>query len=291
MHNHSIDYLLLLLLALIWSASFLLIKIGVQHIPPFTLTALRMVIAAAALGVCLGFKKTRLPLHPRALLLYTMVGLLGNTIPFTLINWGELYIDSSLAAIMIGSMPITTFILAHYFLPSDSLGVRSVIGLGLGILGLATLFGWSAFSDIGGAHVWGQGAVFLAATSYAVITVFVRTQPKFGGIEMATGAILFGALFSVPLAFWQENPLALDFHATSLYAAIGLGLFPTAMATILYFHLLHRLGVVTFSQLNYMVPVFGSFWGVLVLGETLHLRTLIALALVLAGIYFTRPKP
>ena len=290
MQNHSTDYLLLLLLALIWSASFLLIKIGVASIEPVTLTAARMVIAAAVLLLCLAVKKTGVPLNGRALLLYFVVGFMGNTLPFILISWGETHIDSSLAAIMMGIMPITTFVLAHYFIPDEPMTARKVFGLCLGFGGLLTLVGWSALAGVGGANVLGQLSVLAAAVSYGVTTVFVRTQPSFPGIQMATGAVLAGAATSIPLAFLLEDPLSMTPTIESLYALLLLGVFPTALAALIYFRVLRNLGAMTFSQLNYVIPILGSLWGVILLGELLQARMLTALGLVLAGIYFIQPQ-
>ena len=289
MRNHITDYLLLLLLALIWSASFLLIKIGVGSIGPVTLTAARMIIAAAVLGVYLAIRKTGIPLGGRALLLYGVVGFVGNTLPFILISWGETHIDSSLAAIMMGIMPITTFVLAHYFIPDEPMTGRKVFGVCLGFGGLLTLVGWSVLAGVGGANVLGQLAVLVAAISYAATTVFVRTQPTFPGFQMAAGAVLAGMVTSIPLAFVLEDPLAMRPTFESMQALLLLGVFPTALAALLYFRLIRNLGATTFSQLNYVIPIFGSLWGVILLGELLQARMLTALGLVLTGIYFIQP--
>ncbi len=288
--NHITDYLLLLLLALIWSMSFLLIKIGVGSIGPITLTAGRMVVATVVLALCLAFKKTGIPLNARALLLYGVVGFVGNTLPFILISWGETHIDSSLAAIMMGVMPIATFVLAHYFVPAEPMTARKLFGVCLGFGGLLTLVGWSALAGVGGANLLGQLAVLSAAVSYAVTTVFVRTQPDFPGIQMAAGAVVAGMATSIPLAFWLENPLAMTPSAESVEAALLLGVFPTALASLIYFRVIRNLGATTFSQLNYVIPILGSLWGVILLGELLQLRMLTALGLVLTGIYFIQPK-
>ena len=290
MRNHSTDYLLLLLLALIWSVSFLLIKIGVASIGPATLTAARMTIAAVVLLLYLAVKKTGLPLNRRALLLYFVVGFMGNTLPFIFIGWGEIHISSSLAAIMMGIMPITTFVLAHYFIPEEPLTMRKMFGLCLGFGGLLTLVGWSVLAGVSGANVLGQLSVLAGAISYGITTVFVRTQPAFPGIQMATGAVLAGTVTSIPLAFLLEDPLSMTPSVESLQALLVLGIFPTALAALIYFRLLRNLGAMTFSQLNYMIPVFGSLWGVLLLGELLQMRMLTALALVLTGIYFIQPQ-
>ena len=290
LQNHSTDYLLLLLLAFIWSASFLLIKIGVASIEPVTLTAARMVIAAVVLGLYLAIRKTGIPLNGRALLLYAVVGFVGNTLPFILISWGETHIDSSLAAIMMGIMPITTFVLAHYFIPDEPMTLRKVLGICLGFSGLLTLVGWSALAGVGGANILGQLSVLVAAISYGVTTVFVRTQPAFPGLQMAAGAVFAGMISSIPLAFVLEDPLAMRPTLESMWALLLLGIFPTALAALLYFRLVRNLGATTFAQLNYVIPIFGSLWGVILLGELLQMRMLTALGLVLTGIYFIRPR-
>ena len=291
MQNLRVDYLLLFVLALIWSTSFLLIKIGVTDIPPITLTAARMVVAAAVLVAYLAVTKTALPLNRRAWRMYFMVGFMGNTLPFILISWGETRIDSSLAAIMMGVMPITTFVLAHFFIPDEPMTARKIFGVALGFGGLATLVGAPAFISIGGGgDILAQLAVLLAAISYGVTTVFVRAQPSFGGAQMATGAVLVGMVGGVLLALvfddWPTTPPA----ATSIGAMIILGVMPTALAALIYFRLINTLGATTFSQLNYAVPVLGGLWGALLLGETLKLTMLVALAMVLTGVYFVHAK-
>lgn len=290
MPNRSTDYWLLLLLAVLWSASFLLIKIGVDSIGPLTLTAGRMTIAAAVLGFGLVITKTELPLHRRALLIYLVVGFMGNTFPFILISWGETHIDSSLAAVMMGIMPIATFVLAHYFIPEEPMTARKVFGIGLGFGGLVILVGVSALGGLGD-NVLGQLAVLGGAISYGITTVFVRVQPEYPKLSTATGATLAGMLTSIPLAFWWEAPLSITPTAASMTAMLILGVFSTALASLIYFRVIHSLGATIFSQLNYVVPILGSIWGVILLGEWLPLRVLVALALVLIGIYFVQQSP
>ncbi|MGI9311454.1 MAG: DMT family transporter, partial [bacterium] len=289
MRDHITDYLLLLLLALIWSASFLLIKIGVGSVGPITLTACRMFIATLVLALCLALRRSGIPLHRRALLLYLVVGFLGNTLPFILISWGETRIDSSLAAIMMGIMPIATFALAHCFLADEPMTARKTLGVCLGFGGLLTLVGWSAFAGVGD-DALGQLSVLAAAVSYSVTTVFIRTQPVFSGVQMATGVTLAGTLTSAPLAFLLEDPLAMTPSAQSIEAIVLLAVFPTALASLIYFRVIRNLGATTFSQLNYAIPVLGSLWGTLLLDELLQTRMLFALALVLVGVYFIQPS-
>lgn len=287
--KHLADYLLLLVLAVVWSVSFLLIKVAVASIAPVTLTAARMCIASAMLAGGLVLGGQGLPLHRRALLVYFVVGFFGNTFPFILISWGETHVDSSLAAIMMGVMPITTFILAHFFIPQETITARKAFGVMLGLGGLLLLVGSSALRGLG-AHALGQLAVLGGAISYGITAVFVRAQPDFPKFEMATGAVVAGMLTSLPLAFYLEEPLLMTPSVAAIWCAVALGVFSTGMASLIYFRVIRNLGAVTFSQLNYAVPVLGSIWGVLWLNEWLQARMLVALALVIIGIYFVQGK-
>ncbi len=289
MRDNITDYGLLLLLAVIWSTSFLLIKIGVDSIPPFTMTAARLTIAALIFCAFLGIKREWIPMHPKALLLYFVSGILGNSLPFVLISWGEIFISSSLTAISMGIMPISTFILAHFFIADEPITPRKSLGVAFGFCGLITLVGVTALTGLGD-HVVGQLAVLGGALSYSFSVVFVRSQPSFSGYKMAAGMNISAALTSLPLAFLIEDPLSLIPTTDSLYAVLALAIFPTAIASLIYFRVLKNLGATIFAQINYLIPVLGGLWGVWVLGEILSWNTFAALFLVLCGIYFIQTK-
>ncbi len=289
MKGSPLDYALFFLLAMIWGSSFTLIKIGVSSITPIALTAGRLGIAALILLTLLLIKRQKLPLHWNALKLYLFVGFFGNTMPFALISWGEVNIDSSLAAILMGIMPITTFLLAHFTLPDEPMTRRRSLGVALGFSGLITLVGISALSGLG-VSILAQLAVLGGAISYSVTTIFVRRQHAFSGIQMAAGVALSGALSSLILVALLESPMSLQPQTDSLVAVTLLGIFPTALATVIYFRVIHNLGATAFSQINYLIPIIGSILGVLILGESLQLRMAVALALVLSGIWLIHKK-
>ena len=284
MSDKLINYLLLFILALIWSTSFMLIKIGVQTVGPMTLTAIRLVIATSILWLILLIRGERIPWHKTAWLLYVVVGILGNTLPFILISRGELTADSTMAAILMGCMPIGTFVLAHFFLHDETMTRRKATGVALGFSGLLTLIGFSALRDFGGNAI-GELTILAGAISYAVTTVFIRTQPRFSGYQMAAGVALVATITSIPPAFIFEDPLSMTPSMESLVAIVLLAVFATAIASILYYRVLGALGATTFSQINYIIPVLGSIWGVLILNEQLEPNIILALVMVLSGIY------
>ena len=289
MRNHITDYALLLLLAVIWSSSFLLIKIGVETIPPFTLTAGRLCIATIIFWVYLGIRRQGIPLHARALLLYFGAGIMGSSLPFVLISSGETEISSSLTAILMGIMPISTFVLAHIFISSEPMTPRKTLGVSLGFAGLIVLVGYSALTALGD-NLWAQLSVLGGAVCYSIATVFVRRQPSFEGYKMAAGMNTVAAAASLLMAFVVENPTAVAPATNGLWALLALGVFPTAIASLIYFRVLRNLGATTFAQINYVIPVLGGLWGVLILGETLGWNVFVALSLVLCGIYLIQSK-
>ena len=266
-----------------------MIKIGIETVEPITLTMIRLIIASSILCLFLLYKRERLPMHKDALMIYLVVGLLGNTVPFMLISMGEVYVDSAMAAILMGCMPICTFVLAHFFLSEEPITIRKSIGVGFGFVGLVTLIGFSALAGLG-SNMLGEITILFGAISYAVTTIFVRTQPSFKGYQMAAGASLIAALSSIPLAFLFENPTQMTPSANSLLAIIFLGVFATAIGSLIYFRVLKAVGATTFAQINYAIPILGSIWGVIILGESLELRVLVALGFVLCGVYLIQSR-
>ncbi len=255
---------------------------------PLTLVAGRIVLAAIMLlaWLCL-IKRVKLDFSPLSLWHYLVVGVLGHSVPFALISWGEIYIDSSIAAILMGVMPIFTVILAHFFLRDERFKPLTLVGISFGFAGLLTLVGVSALQGKI-SNTLGEAAAIAGAVSYASVTIFVRrnvTQPT---QQIATGAMVVAAAVSTALAFMFESPLAVPWNAQTLLPVAYLGLFPTALASLLYFHLVRRIGATSFSQVNYIIPLIGSLIGVLFMGEAISARIWVALFLILIGIALVR---
>lgn len=277
------EWLVLITLALLWSSSFMMIKVGIQSIGPLSLATGRLLIGAAALAIVAAWRQDPWPKEGRDWLGALAVGLFGNALPFSLINWGEIRVDSGLAAILIGAMPIGVVLLAHFLTHDEPMTRRRMAGVLTGFSGLVVLVGWDALSGLGAA-AWAQIAILGAAMSYAVTTVIVRRFVRSRGCGMAAAATLCGTLLLMPLTLWLEPLGSASPSVESLLAMLGLGLLPTALATMLYFNVLGRIGANVFAQVNYVVPLLGVGWGVLLLGEQPGLQEAIALGLILSGV-------
>ncbi|MCY4149592.1 MAG: DMT family transporter [Gammaproteobacteria bacterium] len=287
MRNNIIDLALFLFLAVIWSSSFLLIKISVETIPPYTLTAARLCVAAVVLWIYLAATRVKLPLNTETLIIYLVVALLGHSFPYTLIGWGETRISSSLAAILMGIMPVVVVFLAHWLIPEEPLNRTKAMGVTISFAGLLLLVGFAALSRLQ-QDILGQLSVLGGAICYALCTIYLRRHKPTGIRTLATGTMTVGALISLILAFVFESPLHIQPTASSLGATLTLGLFQTALATLMFFRLIRRLGASTFSQINYLIPILGGLWGVWLLGESFSWKLFGSLALVLIGIYLVQ---
>lgn len=279
------NMLLWITLALIWSSSYLAIKLGIQSIPPLTLVAIRMIIGTSVLLIVLRQYSLTLPtdLHSWGILLIS--GLMGNIIPFSLISYGEIHINSGLAALLMGIAPVVTVLLAPLIHPDEVLSPKIIAGITIGFLGLIVLIGPDALYGLG-QHVTGQLAVFGAALCYAFTTLFARKYAKLPALVMASGSMLIGTVIIVATAFIAEAPLQnaliLD---RSMLAAIYLGLFPTALATLIYFYLVPKIGAARMSQVNFVVPVGGALIGVVFLHEAISPNMIVALVLILLAVF------
>jgi drug/metabolite transporter (DMT)-like permease len=278
---------LLLSLATLWSSSFAFIKIAVETIPPLSVAAGWLLLAAVLIVAVAQLRGLRFPREDGLWPKFLAVGLFGNALPFTLISWGEVTIDSGLAAILMAVMPLATLVLAHFFTSDERMNPARVVGVFLGFGGVLVLIGPAALAGLGDEAIR-QTAVAGGAVCYAVATVIARRLPRMPLLLSGAGALMASVLWSLPLALLIDRPWELAPSAESVGSVVVLGLFPTALAILMYFALLQRTGATFIALNNYLIPSLGVIWGVLFLGEELSFRAMLALGIILAGIAVTR---
>ena len=278
---------LLLSLATIWSSSFGFIKVAVETVPPVTVTAGRLLLAAVIIVIYARLRGHRFPDEPGLWSKFFLIGLFGNALPFTLIGWGEESIDSGLAAILMAVMPIATLVLAHFFAEGERMNPARITGVAFGFAGVLVLIGPDALGGLGDDAIR-QTAVACGAACYAVATVIARRLPKMPTSLSSAGALTAAMVFILPVSLIFDRPWTLSPSADSVWSVVMLGLFPTALAYILYFTLLRRTGANFIALNNYLIPCLGVIWGIVFLDELLHWRAVLALGIILAGIAFTR---
>jgi drug/metabolite transporter (DMT)-like permease len=284
------DYLLLLMLGLTWGASFLLIKIAVVSIPPLTVAAGRILIGALALGGVMRFRGARFPKGAATWSKLFFMGAVGTVLPFALINWGETQIDSGLAAILMSAVPFSTLLLAHVFQHDEPLTAGKLVGVALGIAGIVVLIGPSALSGVG-EHVIAELAVLAATLCYAANSIVARRVAGVPADVAAAGMLVAAAIVAVPLSVIVDRPWQLAPTPLALLAVVALGVLSTALGYLLAFRIIARAGAGFASFNNFLVPVFGLFWGVVLLDEEPQPWALAGLAIVLAGLAAPRLWP
>jgi drug/metabolite transporter (DMT)-like permease len=285
----AVDFILLLALALMFSSSFLFIKFAVQTITPLSLATGRMMIAAVILYIVMRMQGDKLPKDRRSWLFFVAVGIIGNVIPFSLISWAELTVDSSVAAILIGTVPLISFVMGHFITSDEKLTVTKSIGLIIGFCGIIVLIGPSALLDLGD-NVISQLAVIAGGTGYVIASFTARAMPDMTPIVRATGVLIVASMISLTISLTFDQPWTLTPSLTSLGALVILGIFPTAIATVVLFVLIVRSGATFVSLNNYLNPVLGVLWGFLFMSESPDEKVFGGLILITLGVVFTQIK-
>ncbi len=270
----------LVLLGALWGASFLFIRVAVPALGPFALMELRVGLAAAALTLC-AVVVGRLPKLRARWKEFLFIGTLNAAIPFSLIAASEIHLTASLAAILNSTTVLFTAVVAAVW-TGDALTMKKVVGVVLGIVGVAVLVGWDPIA-LNGVVLLSVGAMLAASLSYALGAVYAkRTFAGTPPVTMAIGQLTGAATVLLPLA-----AVSLPGDEPSVAVALsvmGLALLSTAVAYLLYFRLIENVGPTSTVTVTLLVPVFGLLFGVLLLDEPFGVGTLAGLAIILSSV-------
>jgi drug/metabolite transporter (DMT)-like permease len=275
---------LLAVVAAIWGASYLFIKVAVDEVEPTAMMFFRLVLASAVLVPLIVWRLGRRDSvqEVRATGWRSFgVGLLNAALPFTLIAWGEKHIDSGIAAIANASVPIFVVLLALRFNPSERVRGLRLAGILVGLVGVGVLTG--LHPEGGWLAVAGTLAVVAASLSYAGANHFVqhnysRTSP----LVTATVSSLTGAVILLPFALLQLPDELPSWKA--LGSIVALGVLATAVALIFFYRMLNLYGAARSSLVTYLLPPTALLYGVLILDERITLNAALGLVLILAGV-------
>jgi drug/metabolite transporter (DMT)-like permease len=274
-------------LAAIWGSSFLFIKVGVRELHPVYLALVRSAAGAATLVAVLLITRIRLPRDARLWGHLAIIALVGNVIPFTLFGYGEQRISSILAGIWNGTTPLMVLVVAMVVLPEERPTRARIAGLLLGFAGVLVLLG--VWRGVGGAELVGQLLCAAAAAGYGLAIPYSRRVVNgrtHSGVAIATSQVLLAtaqlAVLAPLLAGRPPSPASLSPDVVA--SALALGALGTGIAFWLYYHLIRVAGATTTSTVTYVLPVFSTLLGILVLGEDLHWYEPVGALVVLAGI-------
>jgi drug/metabolite transporter (DMT)-like permease len=274
---------LLLLLATLWGASYSFIKLGVATIPPITLIALLTLIAGVLLLLIMRWRGISMPTDMATWGRFAFQACLNSVIPWTLIAWAERSVDAGLATILNSSAPIFTFLFTALVTRHEASPPRKLFGVMAGMAGICLIVGVKAF-DHAGQELWAEIAIVAATLCYAAGAIFSRGFAGLDPMAPAAGSLLCGTAVLIPLGLLVEQPWTASPSASSVWALLGLAVFSTAAAFVVYFRLIQTLGSVgTTAQAYLRVPI-GVALSVTFLGEHLSSTAWIGLACVVAGV-------
>jgi len=277
-------------LSLAWGFAFLLIAVGLQSFPPLTLVTLRLFLGALMLYIIMRRLGLALPADTRWWLYFALLSITGNLIPFTLISWAEVHISSGQAGLLMALMPISTMLLAHFFVAHEQVTPARLLGVIAGFAGVAVMVGADALGGLGGVRLIAQLAVITATFSYAVNSIFAKRLPPLNGLVVATGSLIAGTLLLLPFSLLIEQPWQLQTSLGPWLATIVLGLFSTGLATWIYFIVVSDCGPSFMSMINYIIPVLSFAAGALLLGESVNAWQFVGLAAVCSGIALSQRR-
>ena len=269
----------LILLAAIWGASFLFMRIGAPEFGPIALIFLRVGIATLVLIPVARSEVARQHLRSRAWPLL-VVGIFGSAIPFCLFAYSTLYINAGFDSILNATTPLWTALIAMIWLKIP-LARSQMLGLFIGLMGVVILV-WDKIGD-GLSDVWlAIGAVLLATLSYGFAANY--SKQRLAGIPpfvVALGSQFFATIMLFPFAFFYWPPESISLSAWS--ALIALGVICTGFAFVIYFRLIENVGAAYATSVTFLIPVFGVLWGAVFLHEAISLNMIIGSFVILLG--------
>lgn len=283
-----LDFVILLVLSIIWGSAFGAIKIAVDSTGPFSLVAVRTLVGFLVLFVFLalsgGLKLDFARLPYRRLL---AIGFVGTLLPFFLISWAEQTVDSAVAGLLNGAGPLVTVLGAHFITRDELMTKGRLAGVLLGLVGIIILM-QDGLEKLGTGSLLGQIALVVAFGCYAAGNLMVRGVKLLTPVQLAAFSLAFSSLISVPAALWLEAPTPQSWSLEVWGALLWLAVVSTAFAFSLRYVLIRRAGAGFVANVGYLIPIVAVLIGFFFLDERITPMTVLAMLIILLSLYVTR---
>jgi drug/metabolite transporter (DMT)-like permease len=277
-------WIVFILLGVIWSASFLWIKIAVAEIGPLTLVAYRVLFGLITGLLVAVFLRIPIPRDWKTWRAVGILGLINVAIPFFLITWGEQSIDSAVASILNATVPLFTIVIAHFFTQDDKMTVPKVTGLLIGFVGVVVLLSKDIQFDAHNSAI-GQAAVILASLFYAIGVTYARRNTGNIPVEIRGTLTLVSAVIVMwAIAPFAEAPLKVPALPITWIALLWLGVLGSGLAFLMNYYLIHEIGPTRATLVTYIFPLGGVLLGVIFLHEQLSWQLAAGSALIISSI-------
>ena len=276
-------WIIFITLGIIWSSSFLWIKIAIEEMGPMTLVAYRVLFGLLFGIAVILIQREKMPRTLKAWTPLLVLGLTNVAIPFFLISWGEKTIDSGVASILDATVPLFTIVVAHFLLHDDKMTVQKVVGLLIGFAGVVVLMSKDIGSSAG--SILGQGAVILASAFYAGSSIYARKFTEdTPGIFRSMGPLVSATAVMWLASFFFEAPIKVPNTSIIWIALLWLGILGSGAAFVMLFYLIHEIGPTRTTMVTYLFPLGGVTLGVIFLHETLTWEIVVGAVLILASL-------
>ena len=281
-----LDYILLVLLALIWASAFFNIKIATYSFGPVTIAFLRVFFGAIPVLLLCYYKDIKIEAFSKDWYWFALIGFINLVAPFFLIAYGIKSVQSNLAAILMSTTPLSSTVLGHFYTKNEKFNFIKTFGILIGFSGILYLFSDNLLIDEN--NFVSALLILLGSTCYVIGGVLTLKISKKKN-ENVTGSILIWAtIILIPLVSFIEQPWNVSPRLDSTISVIYLGLVSTGLAWLLRFRVLVNNGLIFQSQVSYLIPIFGTILSYIFLKELITTKVLISLIAVSAGIYFVR---
>lgn len=285
-----LQWSLLLTLGMIWGGSFLGVEKALESFAPISISAIRIAIAAAILTVAsfamgVGLPSLRTGIGKRTWVFAFGMGLFSNAIPFTLLSWGQQHVTSGYAGITMAVVPLLVLPLSHFLIPGMRLTKIKTLGFSIGFIGVVVLIGPAQIIQSGGGDIENIAriACVIASCCYAIGAIITRLSPQADAMAFSSAALIMATIIALPVAFLVDGLPSMP-TTPALLGQLYLGVFPTALATIMLVYIVKTAGPPFLSLVNYQVPIWAVTIGMVVLGEALPSKFVWALGLILLGL-------
>jgi len=281
-----VDYLLLVLLALIWASAFFNIKIATYSFGPITIAFLRVFFGAIPVLILCYYKNIKIEAFSKDWHWFAMIGFINLVAPFFLIAYGVKSVQSNLAAILMSTTPLSSTVLGHFYTKNEKFNFIKTFGILIGFSGIVYLFSDNLLIDEN--NFLSALLILLGSTCYVIGGVLTLKISKKKN-ENVTGSILIWAIIIlIPFVSLVEQPWNETPRLDSTISVIYLGLVSTGIAWLLRFRILVNNGLIFQSQVSYLIPIFGTILSYIFLKELITAKTLVSLIAVVIGIYFVK---
>ena len=280
------EWMLLVLLSVVWGGSFFFNGIALQEFPTLSIVTARVGLAALALLFLMKMLGQGIQLNRQILKAFFGMSFLNNVGPFSLIVWGQQHIASGVASILNATTPLFTMLVAHWFTTDEKINPRRLLGVLTGMGGVGLMMGLDSMES-SGFHLLGQSAILLAAFSYGLAGVYGKRFAQLGisPLATATGQLCASSMILIPLTLWIDQPWTMTIPSIEgMGSLLGIALLSTALAYVIYFRLLKTAGATNLLLVTLLIPVSAIILGVFLLDESLQPQHLSGMGVISLGL-------